>query len=62
VIKDLGPVRPAMHKYELTCERCGHKWERIGIPQRCPACDSAYWMDPRGTRKMGRPANVKDQG
>jgi predicted Zn-ribbon and HTH transcriptional regulator len=53
---DLGPIRPAPHLWRLTCERCGHEWERVGLPDRCPVCDSRYWDAPPGSLKRGRPA------
>lgn len=31
---------------ELTCKRCGYKWEprkRDDLPKCCPACKSRYW-------------------
>jgi predicted Zn-ribbon and HTH transcriptional regulator len=44
---------------QLTCLKCGHKWEsRIKHPQCCPRCKSYTWNKERKIKKEGN--NEKD--
>jgi len=54
----VGRKKIVVEMWQLTCERCGHKWEtRLRDPRVCPHCHSPYWNRPR-TREVKK---LKDE-
>lgn len=41
--------------YACKCERCGHEWTAVELPERCAKCKRLYWNAKPGTLKRGRP-------
>lgn len=40
-----------MEEREMTCKRCGYRWEkRTKEPRKCPRCQTYRWNQPKDPR------------